>query len=325
MAREKVTEDTSADVVVADDVNFIKPTVPKLVTNVLKSPTKESTVITKYFPMSPKAQNEKSSEEKKDITKESQDQTNALDLKLELATAGPSPLTSPAKERLKATPSISTKPRKSRGKSSSRGRQGTKGKSTKSRSASLGSKKRVNKPTTQTSTLTDYFPVRRSTRRPKSEIKAEKQKRLQEAILSKSEDGLEIKEFENKGRGIVTTRAFMKDEFVIEYAGDLISVETAKKREIIYSEDPSVGCYMYYFRFNNKTYCVDATAESGYMGRLINHSKTLANLTTRQIAIDDKPYLIFVAKRNLKLGEELLYDYGDRSKTSLESHPWLSS
>jgi len=29
-------------------------------------------------------------------------------------------------------------------------------------------------------------------------------------------------------------------------------------------------------------------------------------------------------RRDIEPGEELLYDYGDRSKESLEAHPWLA-
>ena len=60
-----------------------------------------------------------------------------------------------------------------------------------------------------------------------------------------------------------------------------------------------------------------------HLGRLINHSKVSGNCHTKLIDINDRPYLILVASRDINLGEELLYDYGDRSKASLESHPWL--
>jgi len=70
---------------------------------------------------------------------------------------------------------------------------------------------------------------------------------------------------------------------------------------------------------------VDATQESGRLGRLLNHSKTNANVHTRLFPIKNRPYLILVASRDIKIDEELLYDYGDRSKTAIESHPWLKT
>lgn len=60
--------------------------------------------------------------------------------------------------------------------------------------------------------------------------------------------------FEGKGRGVVSTRKFYKGEFVVEYAGKLISMEEAQKLENKYSKDENVGCYMYYFKHRNQQY-----------------------------------------------------------------------
>ena len=67
---------------------------------------------------------------------------------------------------------------------------------------------------------------------------------------------------------------------------------------------------------------LDATAESGRLGRLLNHSRD-GNCMTRSLMLNGIPRLILVAKRNIAAGEELCYDYGDRSKEALEAHPWL--
>ena len=67
---------------------------------------------------------------------------------------------------------------------------------------------------------------------------------------------------------------------------------------------------------------VDATKETGRMGRLLNHSKT-GNCQTKLHDINGVPHLILVASRDVEEGEELLYDYGDRSKESIAAHPWL--
>lgn len=171
--------------------------------------------------------------------------------------------------------------------------------------------------------VTEYFPIRRSYRVTSSELKKRQRNDMEEAILSKREEGLKVVEFEGKGRGVIATRDFQRGEFVVEYSGDLVDLGIAKEREGQYSIDPAVGCYMYYFNHKNKRYCVDATAESGRLGRLLNHSRQ-GNCATRVVDIDNRPYLILVAGQRIKSGEELLYDYGDRSKESLESHPWLA-
>ncbi|CAG9820597.1 unnamed protein product [Phaedon cochleariae] len=69
---------------------------------------------------------------------------------------------------------------------------------------------------------------------------------------------------------------------------------------------------------------IDATAETGRLGRLVNHSRN-GNLVTRTISIDNIPRLVLVAKDDIRKGEEVLYDYGDRSKESLIHHPWLAN
>lgn len=69
---------------------------------------------------------------------------------------------------------------------------------------------------------------------------------------------------------------------------------------------------------------VDATSESHRLGRLVNHSRS-GNLMPKVIEIKDRPHLLLVARSDILPGEELLYDYGDRSRVSLKYHPWLAS
>lgn len=172
--------------------------------------------------------------------------------------------------------------------------------------------------------LTEYFPVRRSARRTKKVVLEEKQRHLEEAVLSKCEDGLQVRIFEGKGRGVVATREFHKGEFVVEYAGELISLDEAKRREQFYAHDQNTGCYMYYFKHMNIHFCVDATPESDRLGRLVNHSR-FGNLVTKTVVVDNQPHLVLIAKEDIQPGDEITYDYGDRSKESLYYHPWLAS
>lgn len=175
----------------------------------------------------------------------------------------------------------------------------------------------------QCHSLTEYFPIRRSGRKTRSALAKERQKNVEDAILNGDEDGFKVTEFDNKGRGVTTIRPLRSGDFVLEYAGELIDHQEARLREQLYAADKSVGCYMYYFSCRNKQYCVDATKESGRLGRLVNHSKR-GNLKTQTCIIKGVPHLVLVAQRDIQPGEELLYDYGDRSKTSLQFHPWLA-
>lgn len=171
--------------------------------------------------------------------------------------------------------------------------------------------------------ITQYFPIRRSCRKMETEIKKEGDEELEKLIESKMQSGLEIKEFDGKGRGIVTTRAFQRKDFVVEYAGELVDVPEAKDREVDYLVGQK-GCYMYYFNHKDKNYCVDATAESEFYGRLVNHSRRRPNCVVKVVEVKGKPHLVLLALRDIDIGEEILYDYGDRSKESLMAHPWLA-
>ena len=64
----------------------------------------------------------------------------------------------------------------------------------------------------------------------------------------------QVVDFAGKGRGVVATKAFARSEFVVEYSGELISLQSAKTRERKYARSTSIGCYMYYFKFNNICY-----------------------------------------------------------------------
>lgn len=171
--------------------------------------------------------------------------------------------------------------------------------------------------------VTDFFPARRSDRTTAKEQKDAAAEALRQKIEAASEDGLKVVTFTGKGRGVVAERPFKRGDFVVEYAGDLIDQQEARAREKEYTRDDR-GCYMYYFSYKNKHYCVDATDESGRLGRLLNHSKQ-GNCSTKLVEVNGQPRLIIVAARDIEADEELLYDYGDRSKTSLELHPWLKA
>ncbi|XP_047447914.1 lysine methyltransferase 5Ab isoform X2 [Mugil cephalus] len=186
-----------------------------------------------------------------------------------------------------------------------------------------GAKKTENKPS-QNRKVTDYYPIRRSNRKTKSELKNEEHSHIDDLIKNGTEEGMQVKHMEAKGRGVFAVKSFKKGDFVVEYHGDLLDLAEAKTREAKYAQNPETGCYMYYFQYQSKTYCVDATQETKRLGRLINHSKN-GNCQTRLHPIDGTPHLILVASRDIEAEEELLYDYGDRSKDSILAHPWLKS
>ncbi len=121
-------------------------------------------------------------------------------------------------------------------------------------------------PTGRQTTITSYFPVRRSSRECKTALKVgilndahletvcvcllfqnKAQEELERKIVTETEAGLRVVDVVDKGRGVVTVCPFSKGEFLCEYSGELITEKEAKEREQEYSEDATVGCYVYYF------------------------------------------------------------------------------
>lgn len=100
----------------------------------------------------------------------------------------------------------------------------------------------------QSTQLTDFFPIRRSGRKTKQAVEQEISQYIETAIEKQLEDGLIVKIFPEKGRGIVAGRAFQRGEFVVEYVGELIDQMEADRREEAYVENAEFGCYMYYFK-----------------------------------------------------------------------------
>ncbi|PIC15519.1 hypothetical protein B9Z55_022462 [Caenorhabditis nigoni] len=172
--------------------------------------------------------------------------------------------------------------------------------------------------------ITDFYEVRKSGRKTEKQLQEEAQKAVAQKVLKGSnEELLEVFHDADKGRCICSTVHFQKDEFVIEYKGEMMEYAEAKKAEDRYKENPTIGSYMYFFEHKGKRWCVDATKETIFKGRLINHSIRKPNLKTKVIDINGAHHLILIATREITPGEELLYDYGDRSSEVVAENPWL--
>jgi len=179
---------------------------------------------------------------------------------------------------------------------------------------------------TENRLITDYFPKQSRRRVTGKALAAYHDKMIRDHIKSKSDphENVIVKEIERKGKGVVAVMAIPKGAFVCEYSGELITMKDAKLRELRY-ESLGAGCYMYYFRWADSVWCVDATMPNGRVGRLINHSRKSPNCKTRLFVVDGVPHLIFIALRDIEPQEELLYDYGEKDRCAIEAHPWLKS
>ena len=126
-----------------------------------------------------------------------------------------------------------------------------------------------------------------------------------------------------KGRGVYAKTGLPYGEPVLVYGGHLLP-ETSDRLHNEYehlAEYP--GSYIYDFRYNGRSYCFDATADDGRMGRLLNHSKKGANLITKMAVVDGAPQLIFYTNRAIKVGEELMWDYSETDSETLRRLPFL--
>ena len=97
--------------------------------------------------------------------------------------------------------------------------------------------------------------MRRTLRKTKYERIKEENEKLRKCLETDDRNrDLAITSIIGKGRGIKALKTFKKGDFVVEYAGELIDIETAKDLETKYSMDASKGCYMYYFKHEGKQY-----------------------------------------------------------------------
>ena len=114
-----------------------------------------------------------------------------------------------------------------------------------------------------------------------------------------------------KGAGVFADKEILKGTFVMEYAGEIVSLTTAKERLQRLGESES--CYLVVFRehFGSDrivSTCVDAS-RYGNIARFINHS-CAPNLTMVAVRTDSVvPRLCLFSNRDIVLGEEICFSY----------------
>lgn len=126
------------------------------------------------------------------------------------------------------------------------------------------------------------------------------------------------------GRGVFAAGVFHKGDFVCEYRGVLLTGAETMTREEAY-ERRCWGSFIMTFQEDRHQHAIDATAERPEYGlaRYINHSAKRANLRLCCIAIGGIPRVAMMAKTEIRQGQELLFDYGDREQSVLKHNPWL--
>jgi len=110
---------------------------------------------------------------------------------------------------------------------------------------------------------------------------------------------LEVRESAIQGKGAFALRNIRKGTRIIEYLGQRISWRTADKR---YDDEKMSRHHTFLFTIDDKT-CIDAGV-NGNDARFLNHS-----CDGNCEAITDRRRIFIEARKNIKAGEELLYDY----------------
>ena len=106
------------------------------------------------------------------------------------------------------------------------------------------------------------------------------------------------------GRGVFANKNISKDECILEYKGERISWKVALER---HPHDPSQPNHTFYFSISNGK-VIDGK-HKGNDAKWINHSCD-PNCYANEIKDKNNRLRVFLyAKKNIKEGEELFYDY----------------
>ena len=109
---------------------------------------------------------------------------------------------------------------------------------------------------------------------------------------------------EKKGYGIRINKDTPANTFIYEYVGEVIDETKFRRRAEQYAKE---GIKHFYFMSLGKSEFIDATKKGG-LGRFCNHSCN-PNCYVDKWVVGDKLRMGIFAKRNLKKGEELVFDY----------------
>ena len=160
-------------------------------------------------------------------------------------------------------------------------------------------------------------------------VKMERERLMKVVLTTRSDEdlGLVEVEVEGKGRGVRALIRFAKGDPVVEYKGQIMSVQEGRKREAKISPDFANIFYSQTFSKSKcaQSFCVDASKEvPGRFGRLVNHSHKNPNCHIEVVdSFKGSPHLVLVAARDIETGEEITIDYGVTDREVLEANPWL--
>lgn len=125
--------------------------------------------------------------------------------------------------------------------------------------------------------------------------------------------------FTGKGRGVVASQELPRGEYVTEYKTKEVYPRKQMANHIAEYELNREGCYILEVQTLKGWVCLDATRRMGSVGCLMNHSANPNLRPFRSLHIRGKWRVGFLAARDIKMGEELTWEYGSPP----EGHKWL--
>ena len=141
-----------------------------------------------------------------------------------------------------------------------------------------------------------------------------------------SRDNVHIDEVEGRGRSAFAAKSFNAGDFVCEYKG-VVRKKIAEDWGDQRNASLGLGCYCLDATYECTTYVFNATASINDPGRYINHASKNYNLLKMPPVLIGKPphaqlKIGFVARTDIKQGEELFFHYGLKSQPEF---PWITT
>lgn len=140
----------------------------------------------------------------------------------------------------------------------------------------------------------------------KKELSAADELRRIEKLRKRGEsDYVEVRGSEIHGQGVYCIEPIEKEQYFIEYVGNLIDKEESERRAWKqYEEHEKTGAAAVYIFNLTKKWDLDGNVEWN-PARLINHS-----CEPNSEAIQDGKRVYLQALRDIEVGEEITFDYG---------------
>ena len=150
-------------------------------------------------------------------------------------------------------------------------------------------------------------------------------------FLDHNMSDFEVVDVPGKGKGLIAKVDIGRAENLLVYEGRLLNAEDAERMEEVYERRGDRHCYMLWFTKLDprRLMCVDATDTSEFnYAKFINHSRTRPNCRIDMMHICDawfhgRSLIYFRSIRDIKAGEELLFNYGEDRPDVIAANPWL--